>query len=229
MCGRFALHHRLSDVTEILQAFVEPGLDVSPRYNIAPTQPVLVARLAADGRRWLSSLRWGWPRPGASRSPLINARAETVAIKPTFQNAMRWRRGLIPASGYYEWQSRGQRRQAFYIRREDQGLMGIAGLWRSGEGSTRSLDSVVLLTTSACPGLDTIHPRMPALLPPDRWATWLSLDTPLPALQALLSPYAGDDLQLVRVSDRVNSPHHDSPACLTPLPPEPRLFPEEAP
>lgn len=227
MCGRFALHHRLTEVAEVLQSLIEPGLEVGPRYNIAPTQPVLAARLAAEGQRRLSSLRWGWTRPGTSSSLLINARAETVASKPTFRSALGWYRCLLPASGYYEWQSHGKLKQAFYIHRKDQGLMCFAGLWKPKDPSVSPLDSVVIITTSACPSLSAIHHRMPALLTPDLWATWLSPTTPIATLLTVLSSFTGDDLQVVRVSDRVNSPHHDSPACLQPLPREPRLFREE--
>lgn len=219
MCGRFTL---TSPAQVIAEAFgVDPPIDLQPRYNIAPTQPIAAVRVAHDGGRELATVRFGlvpwWSREMPRSTSLINARVETAAEKPVFRDAFRLRRCLVPASGFYEWQSvaRGGARQPFFIRRRDGAPFAIAAVWdrwRSPDGS--ALESCALLTTAPNSLLEPIHDRMPAIVPPERYADWLATgERDVDALRALLRPSLPEELVAHRVTPWVNDPRHDDPRC----------------
>jgi putative SOS response-associated peptidase YedK len=209
------------DAQSLAEEFqIEAPARLAPRYNIAPTQPALIVR-EVDKRRLATLVRWGlvpfWADDIAIGNRMINARAETVAEKPAFRAAFRHRRCLVPADGYYEWQSRDGRKQPYLITRADGRCVALAGLWEHWQRNGNELETMSLLTCGANHALSAIHDRMPVTIAPQDYATWLALDTPVTVLKALLKP-ADDDAFVARaVSTRVNSPRHDDAECIAPL------------
>lgn len=222
MCGRFTLRTPASTLGEIFAVDERPNL--AARYNIAPGQDILVARAAGGGGgREFAMLRWGlvpsWAEDPAIGNRLINARAETLADKPSFRAAYRTRRCLVAADGFYEWQQTPiGAKQPYHIRFDDDAPFAIAGLWeswRARDGET--LESCVLITSEANRALEPIHHRMPVILPPHAYDVWLDARPSSPdALGALLRPYPSDDLAAHAVGPRVNNARHDDAACLEP-------------
>jgi putative SOS response-associated peptidase YedK len=201
-----------------------------PRYNIAPTQEILAIRAnALDGRRSAKMLRWGlipaWTKEPVSGPPMINARAETLAEKPTFRAAFRSRRCLIPADGFYEWQQpsgggRGKK-QPYYIRRADQAPFAFAGLWETwsskptADDPPLTIESCTIVTTAANNALSNLHDRMPVILAPGDYAEWLDTSVQEPiALQHLLQSCGDDELVAEPVSTHVNRVANDDPRCI---------------
>ncbi|ROR35163.1 SOS response-associated peptidase [Inmirania thermothiophila] len=220
MCGRFALHAAPAEIAE--RFGVAPPEGLAPRYNIAPTQPVLAVRAGPDGRE-AAWLRWGlipaWSAGPDRRYAMINARAETAAARPAFRNALRLRRCLVPASGFYEWRRAGGRRQPWYVRARDGRPLGLAGLWERWRDPAGGLvDSVAVLTVPANRLVARIHERMPVIVPPDAYARWLDPDLRDPALVAdLLVPAPEEALEAWPVAGRVNRADVDEPALIEPL------------
>ena len=218
MCGRFTFATPGEVVAEVFGLAAVP--DLTPRYNIAPTQEVAALR-SGDSGVHLVNLRWGlipgWARDPAMGNRLINARSETAAGKPSFRAAWRARRCGVLADGFFEWQRRDGRKQPWLFRRRDRRPFAIAGLWEtwsSGADGT-PLETCTLLTTAANPLVGAVHDRMPVLLEPSDLARWLSG----PGLQdeALMAPAPERVLEAIPVSPRVNNPRFDDPSCLAPL------------
>src|SRR5262245_25488416 len=230
MCGRFTL---TSTPEELARRF---GLDappsVSPRYNIAPGQDVLAVRARAEGGRVITPLRWGlvpaWAESESVGARLINARAESAAEKPAFRDAFRARRCIVPASGFYEWASRGDFRQPYWIAPGDGAPWGIAGLWERWTASDGSrIESCALLTTAANARIAELHDRMPAILAPEAYPVWLDPACDAAALAALLAPLAPDALLVRPVGTRVNRVENDDARLLDAVaepPRQPSLF-----
>lgn len=226
MCGRFT---NLLTWREIVSLYriTEPdiGPNLPPRFNIAPSQDVLVVRAGEEGGRACVPLRWGlipgWAKDPAIGYKMINARAETVSEKPSFRAAFRKRRCLIPASGFYEWQTaEGGKKQPFYIRLADDEPMSFAGLWERWQAPDGELvETCTIITTEANERISTIHHRMPAILAPDDHDLWLGADPPKEALLDLLRlcSYPADAFDAYPVSTRVNKPANDEPACIEQL------------
>ena len=222
MCGRFTLRTPPPVLAEIFAVDARPNL--AARYNIAPSQDILVVRAIGDaGAREFAMLRWGlvphWARDAAIGNRMINARAETVAEKPSFRDAYRHRRCLVAADGFYEWQKAPNgTKQPYHIRFDDDAPFAIAGLWerwRAADGET--LETCTLITTEANRALEPIHHRMPVILQPAAYDAWLDARSASPdALGALLRPYPSDDLAAHAVGPRVNNARHDDIACLEP-------------
>lgn len=224
MCGRYTLTAPIDSMRALF------GFDSSPnlaaRYNIAPGQDVPAVRLAGDGTRNLVLVRWGlvpsWARDPAIGNRMINARAETVAEKPSFRSAFRRRRCLIPADGFYEWQVVGKGpkqppKQPWYIRLEGGAPFAFAGLWEHWQGADGSaLETCAIVTTDANAVLAPIHHRMPVILPPDAIAAWL--DGPPEAAAPLMAPYRGR-MEAWPVATRVNKVENDGPALVEPVAP----------
>jgi putative SOS response-associated peptidase YedK len=218
MCGRFVIDLSPDRVATFFGLAATP--DLPPRYNIAPTQPVPVIRQSPDGRRQLSLLRWGlvpaWSREAGAGQ--INARAETVNEKPSFRQAFRQRRCIIPAGGFYEWQKRDTGKVPHYVCMADGEPMPFAGIWeawRAPHGQV--LESCAILTTSANSAVAPIHERMPVILPTGAFALWLDPqlhDTE--RLTPLLTPLPADRIVAFEVSPLVNNPVHDGPECIAP-------------
>ena len=222
MCGRFTLITNLGAIAARfgVSRFLEE-VRHAPRYNIAPTQTVIVVN--DEGTRTLTEMRWGlipsWAKDPAIGNRMINARAETVATKPAFRVALRKRRGLIPADGFYEWQPVGRRKQPVRIVLKTREPFGFAGLWESwtspeGEESR----SCTIITTEANELLTPIHDRMPVILNHDAEAVWLDPTIQDSArLLPLLRPYPSEEMEIYQVSTRVNNPDRDEPECIKPL------------
>jgi len=201
-----------------------PSLE--PRFNIAPSQPVAVVRLASDSadlKRQMALLRWGlipgWAEDPAIGNRLINARAETVADKPAFRSALRRRRCLVLADGFYEWQKTGSRKQPYFIRMRDDRPFAFAGLWELWEGAQHSaIESCTLLTTGANEVVRPIHDRMPLIFPPEAYDRWLDPQSQRSQdLAPLLRPYPAEPMEAYAVSTLVNSPAHEDPRCIEPV------------
>lgn len=223
MCGRFALLTPTETLVDVLGIDAPVAMPPSvPRYNIAPTQPVLAAYTDSHGRRALTFFQWGlipsWAKDPAFGAKLINARAETVADKPSFRNAFKRRRCLIPADGFYEWQKTDGRKQPMFIHPTDPRPFAFAGLWESWQDREGShLQTCTILTIHANELMRPIHDRMPVILEPDDFAHWLDPGpNPDDALH-LLRPYPAEKMATYAVSTAVNNARNDSPACIQPL------------
>jgi putative SOS response-associated peptidase YedK len=222
MCGRFTLTIDPSHLQEAFPWAVFPD-DLTPRYNIAPSQ--LVAVIPNTGDNTLSMYKWGlipsWSKDPAIGDRMINARAESLAEKPSFRNAYRRRRCLIIADGFYEWkQTPGMKsKQPIYIRLKDKHPFAFAGLWeswKSPEGS--EVRSCTIITTQPNSLMEPIHNRMPVILLPDAYASWLVSEDRQPAqLNGLLIPYPPSDMIAFPVSRLVNSPQTDTPELINPV------------
>lgn len=203
MCGRFTFAISPELLTEIFGISVLE--DLSPHYNIAPSQRVLIIRKNGAGN--LSEfIRWGlipsWASDPSSGNSLINARSESVHEKPSFRQAIRYRRCIIPASGYVEWENKNGQKQPYYIRMKDDSLMGLAGIWetwKSAEGEV--LRTCAILTTSPNRLVQTIHERMPVILHPEEYNLWLDRNVTDPEkLKPLYQPYPSDLMEMYPVS-----------------------------
>lgn len=219
MCGRYVIEFTPEMLRKIF------GIDQVPefpaRYNVAPSQPVPVIREISVGNRQISLMRWGLVPSWAKEvgDGLINARCETVNDKPSFRQAFRQRRCIIPASGFYEWRKADGKKVPYYIRFADGVPMPFAGIWevwRSPEGQV--MESCAILTTAANASVAPIHDRMPVILHPDELGLWLDRQVhDAEALKPLFAPYPADRFEVRQVSALVNSPANDSPACVLPV------------
>ncbi|MCX7800812.1 MAG: SOS response-associated peptidase [Fimbriimonadales bacterium] len=218
MCARFCLAAP-AEVIGSLFGLPEPP-DLPPRYNIAPLTPVAGVLQPPNAPRQLRLFRWGLVPPWAKdpSSGPINARAETAAEKPTFRTAMRRRRCLVPATGFFEWREEGGRKQPYLFRRKDGQPFGIAGLWEAYEGADGAFESVALLTTSSNELVSPYHGRMPVLVPTAEFDRWLDPGLQRPeALADLLAPVPWPDMEVVAVDRRVGNPRFDSPEAIRPI------------
>ena len=219
MCGRYNLitdAQALVDFFDIGQNLFDTG-DLSPHYNIAPGQAVPIVRQGDAGRELLPA-KWGlvphWSKEAKPKYSTINARAETVAEKPTYRDAFKRKRCLIPATGFYEWKREGDKKTPYHIRMKGGELFAFAGLWDHWDKEGKGFDSCSIIVTAANAAMRPIHDRMPVILDPAQYNSWLN-----PAhfnrarLESLLVPYAGR-LETWPVSRRVNSPANDEPECI---------------
>ena len=220
MCGRFILKTPAQDLAETFGATLFPPL--APRYNIAPTQPVLIVRASVEaGAREASMVRWGlvpsWSKEIRS-APLINARSETAATKPSFRSAFRRRRCLIPTDGFYEWRAEGKRRQPLHIRLRDSRSFAFAGLWESWQAPDGEIvESCVILTTEANELMRTIHDRMPVILDPTDYEPWLDPTAQQSeSVQPLLRQFPAERMEAYEVATVVNNARNETPACIDP-------------
>lgn len=222
MCGRYTLHCSAAAVADRFGGVVPSGL--TPRFNIAPSQRVLAIRQqTAESDRELVSLSWGlvpfWAADPAIGNRLINARAETAATKPSFRRAFKTQRCLIVADGFYEWQADGHRRQPWYFQLANGQPFSFAGLWERWDKAGTTIESCTVLTCSANQLMQPIHDRMPVILPAEHEATWLDpAEHDTARLSKLLKPFPAAAMTAQRVGDLVNSPRHETPACIEPLP-----------
>jgi len=225
MCGRYSLKTPAETLAEHFRLAQAPA--VSPRFNIAPSQPIAIVRIhAPQGDRECVQVRWGllpsWAKDPAMGDRLINARAETVAEKPAFREALARSRCLVPADGYYEWQrqdGKGQRKQPFYIRLRDGRPFAFAGLWERWTGPDgTAVETCAILTTEPNASLRAIHDRMPVILAPNEYDQWLDpYIRQAQLLQPLFRAYPPEDMTVYPVSLRVNDPQHDDAGCIAPL------------
>jgi putative SOS response-associated peptidase YedK len=222
MCGRYRLSRHKEMLAERFD--VDWDNDWTPRYNIAPGQNVPVIRQDPDQPKRLGSrMRWGlipsWAKDASIGYKMINARAETVATKPAFREAVKKRRCLIPADGFYEWKKHGKTKTPFCFTMADEAIFAFAGIWefwRNPEGQT--IESCSILTTTPNALLAGVHDRMPVILPDDAYDLWLDPGFQKPgAICDLLQPFDAELMRKYEVSSRVNVVKNDDPACAEPL------------
>jgi putative SOS response-associated peptidase YedK len=220
MCGRYNL---TAPPERLAHVFCVPDIPpLQPRYNIAPTQNVLIVRQAAVREGVL--VRWGlvpsWSDDLKIGYKLINARGETVATKPSFRSAFKHRRCLVVADGFYEWKKVGKAKQPYHIHLTNNSPFAFAGLWEYWESAEgESVESCTIVTTTANDVMKPLHDRMPVILGPAHYDRWLDPQHyDREALQTLLVPYPKKGLTAVPVSTFVNRPRNEGPKCVEPLP-----------
>jgi putative SOS response-associated peptidase YedK len=222
MCGRYRLSRRKQVVEEHFDT-VSGEEEWTPRYNIAPTQPVPVIRQNPERhRREISLMRWGlipsWATDASIGNKTINARSETIETTPSFRDPFRSQRCLIPADGFYEWKRQGKTKQPYCFEVTDGTVFAFAGLWdRWTDPQGKLIESCTILTTSANPLLADLHDRMPVILRPDDYDSWLDINpwNPRSRLQ-LLTPWTGL-MRRYPVSARVNQVQNDDAECSAPI------------
>jgi putative SOS response-associated peptidase YedK len=220
MCARYVISSAADAVRALFGYDERPNFP--PRYNVAPTQPIPIVRLV-NGARSYALVRWGflpaWVKEPKTFSLLVNARGESVLNKPAFRNAMRRRRCLIPADGFYEWQD-GTPRRPHFVRPKSGGQIAFAGLWETWTGPNgEEVDTTAIVTTRANRTLAAIHDRMPVIVAPDAFNLWLDcahVDATIAA--ALITPAPEGMLECYEVSPAVNRAGNDSADLIAPVP-----------
>lgn len=221
MCGRYSQHQSAEVIAQAFEVDDVPALE--PRYNIAPTQSVpIVLQSSVSKTRQFKMMHWGlipkWAKDSKIGTKLINARAETVAEKPSFKSAFRKRRCLVVADGFYEWQQQENKKQKqpYYFRLNDGQPFAFAGLWEQWEdASGEVINSCTLLTTDANELMRPVHNRMPVILNPKDYEQWLDPEVKEPErLQPLLRPYSTQEMLAYPVSTAVNKPSNDNAECI---------------
>jgi putative SOS response-associated peptidase YedK len=205
----------------VRQFRLDMAAPLPPRYNIAPTQNVAVVRQSESGQRELAMLRWGlvpgWADDIAIGNRMINARGETVAEKPSFRTALKKRRCLVLADGYYEWKKTGKQKQPYLFHFEDDRPFAFAGLWERWTKGTEPLETCTIITTVASELSANVHDRMPAILNDAAVDHWLDPGvTDAAELVTLLGPFADPAFVADPVSTLVNSPTHEDARCVEP-------------
>ena len=220
MCGRYSITSAPEAIRALFGYDEQPNFP--PRYNVAPTQPVPIVRLDG-GRRHFALVRWGlipsWVKDPKTFTLLINARGETLIDKPAFRAAMRRRRCLFPADGFYEWKAGHDRKRPFYIRRKDGTPMAFAGLWETWMGPNgEEMETATIITTAANRALMSLHDRMPAIIDPAAFDMWLDTSrVDAETALALLAPAREGLLELHEVSPAVNRTANDIPDLIAPV------------
>ena len=218
MCGRYTLV-RLADFTDMFPWIRPAETEPPPRYNIAPTQPVAVVPNTDEPH--VDFFHWGfvpyWAKDPSIGNRMINARAETLAQKPVFRNALKRRRCLIPTDGFYEWRRNPDgTKTPMYIRMKGARPFAFAGLWErwnSPDGS--ELRSCTIITGKPNALVRDIHDRMPVIIPGELYKRWLDpAEVPAEKLEDLLQPFPAEQMEAFPVSRRVNNPKTDSPDCI---------------
>ena len=227
MCGRYTVIANPEALRALFGYAEQPNFP--PRYNIAPTQPIAIVRLV-DGQRRFALVRWGllpsWVKDPKTFTLLINARGETVCDKPAYRAAMKRRRCLIPADGFYEWQKAGDRKRPFYVHAKSGEPLAFAGLWETWQGPNgEELETAAIVTTAANGTLKPIHERMPVIVPREAFDLWLNCtDVDAKTAEALIAPAPEGLLEAYEISTAVNRTANDNPKLLEPVgaaPPEP--------
>jgi putative SOS response-associated peptidase YedK len=218
MCGRFTLRTPTKDIVKAFGLTDAP--DLKPRYNIAPTQQVAAIRLDPEtGSRKLSMFRWGlvpsWADDPKISYSMINARAESVAMKPAYRSAFKKSRCLIVADGFYEWKKTGEAKQPFFIRLKDNEPFAFAGLSEHWHRGDQVIDSATIITTEPNELMEGIHDRMPVILSPEDYDLWLEPDFHGQGkLLEMLKPYPAEEMEAFPVSTVVNNPRNESAECV---------------
>lgn len=221
MCGRFTQTAPWEKVKKEFAVKTSESNLFKPRYNIAPMQIVGVVRQTASERE-IQPLKWGlvpsWAKDAEIGNRMINARAETLTEKPSFREAFRKRRCLIPTSGFYEWKKTGSgAKQPFYFYLKEKEIFGFAGLWEEwlDKESGELLETFTIITTGANDVLKPIHDRMPVIIKAENYEEWLDLKNKDPEkLEKLLASYSAKEMDSHAVSRAVNSPTEDSPELI---------------
>lgn len=218
MCGRFALK---SPPAKLVERFgLDECADFTPRYNIPPGTDIPVIRQSPEGKRVLHLLRWGlvphWAKDPSIGNKLSNARGESVAEKPSFRDAFRRRRCLIPADGFYEWKTEGKVKQPYFISLKSGEPLAMGGLWESWRRPDGEiLRTACIITTGPNDVMEPIHDRMPVILRTEDWQAWL--EAPAEAIQPLVCPYDADAMQAWPVDRRVSRTVDDDAGLINPV------------
>ena len=225
MCGRYTQKESLEQLLKRLG--LSKILSLKPRFNIAPSQMVPCVRQPQEtGHRETVMLKWGlipsWAKDPSIGYKMINARAETVAEKPSFRKAFKRQRCLLLADGFYEWKREGKAKQPYYIHFKDSRPFAFAGLWERWKDTTKedstSIESCTIITTGANELMEPIHHRMPVILDENSIEMWLNVEIMEPTiLNPLLRPYHSDEMEAYPVSLVVNNPRNDRVECTEPL------------
>lgn len=219
MCGRY----RLSRRKRLVEEYFDSASDLDewiPRYNIAPTQPVAIVRQTPrEPIRELSLVRWGlvpsWSKDASSAAEMINARSETAAEKPAFRDPLKFRRCLIPADGFYEWQRTGKAKQPYCFEVNDGELFAFAGIWDRWNGADgTTVETCSILTTTPNTVTSAIHDRMPVILDPDCYDLWLDPGMRhVRVASEMLKPYDARLMRCYPVGNRINQALNDDEEC----------------
>lgn len=233
MCGRYNL---IATGQQIMDCFRLPNLPVhNPDYNIPPGQKILAVVQLEDGSNRAVNLHWGlipsWSKERTLSSHLINARAETLTEKPSFKNAYRHRRCLVPATGFFEWQTTGRassrlasdihtipgdkRKQPYHVHQPDNALFAFAGLWEHWEHNQETVYSCAIITTAANDKIAPIHDRMPVIIASDDYNRWLAKKNTAVEIADFLAANTYRTMQITPISTRVNNPLHNDKSCLS--------------
>ncbi len=215
MCGRYNL---IANEKQLIELFDLPSLSAyCPDYNIQPGQKILAIVQLEDGSRKAVNLHWGlipsWSKDRKIASHLFNARAETLSEKPSFKNAFQHRRCLIPATGFFEWQTTETGKKPYHLHQKNNGLFAFGGIWEHWEDNQETVFTCAIITTAANDLIASIHERMPVIITPDNYNLWLSK----PAngqLKDLISSNACTTMQITPISTHVNNPLHNDENCL---------------
>ena len=222
MCGRFILTSPGKDMQDQFGLLEEPEL--TPRYNIAPTQMVVVVRFDQKTTvKQFEMLKWGlvpfWAKDASIGPRLINARCETIGQKPAYRAAFKSRRCLIPTNGFYEWMKEKEKKQPYLIRLADESLFAFAGLWEHWKGPDGStIESCTVITTEANDLLRPIHDRMPVIISRKDYDSWLNPEMLCQeTFQSLILPYPSHEMVFFPVNPKVNRATYDNPDCIEPV------------
>jgi putative SOS response-associated peptidase YedK len=222
MCGRFTLTVDPSEIQDLFGNFIFPKR-FDPRYNIAPSQPILA--IPNDGKNTADFFLWGlipsWAKDPTIANKLINARGETIAEKPSFRGGFKYKRCLIPADGFYEWKSlvSTKTKTPYFIHLKDRKPFAFAGLWDEWQSpSGDALRTCTIITTIPNELMSTLHNRMPLILSKKNYADWLDPAPRTPdSLLHLIQPFPSDDMSAYPVSTMVNSPGNDRVELVAPI------------
>lgn len=215
MCGRFTLRHPGRIKFDAKRETPPPLFE--PRFNIAPSQDVLTV-MSDGGERTLVPARWGLiPSWSKEAKGIINARSETLDQKPSFSESFERRRCLIPADGFYEWKRSGKSKQPYYFQMKDEEPFFFAGIWDEWRGGEESITSCAIITTTPNELLETIHDRMPVILPAEAQEAWLRGDTQPMELLSFLNPFPATAMKSYPVSQHVNRAQAEDAQLVEPI------------
>jgi putative SOS response-associated peptidase YedK len=230
MCGRYCITSAPEAVRRLFRYPEQPNFP--PRYNVAPTQPVPIVRIAG-GERQFALVRWGlipaWVKDPRDFALLINARGESVNDKPAFQNAMKRRRCLFPADGFYEWKSEGGRKRPFLARPRAGGPLAFAGLWETWTGPNgEEMETAAIVTTIANAEMGQVHHRAPVIVPPEQFDFWLDTgNVDAKTAAELFIPAPDGAMEVFEISPAVNHVANDSAELIAPA--DPNAAPQAPP
>ena len=219
MCGRYCITSAPEAIRALFRYREQPNFPA--RYNVAPTQPVPIVRLA-EGERQFALVRWGlipsWVKDPKAFTLLINARAEAVNDKPAFRNAMKRRRCLFPADGFYEWKPVGTSKRPHFARPVPGGPIAFAGLWETWIGPNgEEMETAAILTTEANTAMAAVHHRAPVIVPPEQFDFWLDCRNVDETMATeLLRPAPDGLMEVYEISPAVNRVSNDDPSILQP-------------
>jgi putative SOS response-associated peptidase YedK len=219
MCGRYCITSSPEAIRRLFRYLEQPNFP--PRYNVAPTQPVPIVRMS-EGQRRFALVRWGlipaWAKDPKAFTLLINARGESVNDKPAFRNAMKRRRCLFPADGFYEWKPVNGGKRPYFARPAAGGPVAFAGLWETWTGPNgEEMETAAIVTAQANAEMAAVHHRAPVIVPPEQFDFWLdcaNVDEKMAA--ELLQPAPQGSMEVYEISNAVNRVANDTAAVIEP-------------